>query len=332
MYILNKIQLTSGEWFSQVDDETILDASLRSSISLPYSCRFGECMACKCKLVSGDTKVTHHELGLRQEEVDEGWILPCVRTATSDLQIDADIITGFSVFTEQTLPLKIHHISIVNDDVMIVLLRPPRGRCLHYYPGQYVFVTGPTGERRAYSIANKCDESGVLEFHIKYIPGGVLSEYWFRQARVGDLLRIRGPYGTFFLRDITNRDLYFLATGTGIAPIKAMLEQVSSLDFDDAPRSITVFWGGRRPSDFYMKIASQFGDFKFTRVVSRASKEWDGDVGYVQDILLDQGLPNAGSRVYACGSIQMINSALHKLTQAGFVQSDFYSDAFLQSY
>lgn len=158
-----------------------------------------------------------------------------------------------------------------------------------------------------------------------------MSDYWFNHAKSNDLLRLNGPLGTFFLRECANNDVFFLATGTGIAPVKAMLESLTQLPDEQQPKSITVLWGGRKPEDFYIDIAAIPGKRRFIPVISRPNEDWTGAIGYVQDVLLSIAPDLSNAAVYACGSDNMIHSAKQVLSNAGLPLARFYSDAFVSS-
>lgn len=158
-----------------------------------------------------------------------------------------------------------------------------------------------------------------------------MSDYWFKQAKPNDLLRLNGPLGTFFLRETVGMDLVFLATGTGIAPVKSMLESLAECQFDQRPRSITVLWGGRHAQDLYLNVDEIIGEFSYVPVQSRPANDWTGAKGYVQDVLLDAKPDLTNTVVYACGSDAMIHSAKIRLVEAGLPDKRFYSDAFVSS-
>ena len=143
--------------------------------------------------------------------------------------------------------------------------------------------------------------------------------------------RLRGPLGTFFLRDVAGVDLVFLATGTGIAPIKAILESLPGLQPDQRPGSVTVLWGGRVASDLYLDIGSIPGEHRFIPVLSRAGDDWAGARGHVQDVLLGLRPDLGNTAVYACGSDAMIHGARDALLRAGLPERRFHSDAFVCS-
>jgi CDP-4-dehydro-6-deoxyglucose reductase len=126
-------------------------------------------------------------------------------------------------------------------------------------------------------------------------------------------------------------DLVFLATGTGIAPVKSMLESLAQCRFDQRPKSITVLWGGRHAQDLYLNVDEIIGEFSYIPVQSRPANDWTGAKGYVQDVLLDAKPDLTNTVVYACGSDAMIHSAKTRLVEAGLPGKRFYSDAFVSS-
>lgn len=158
-----------------------------------------------------------------------------------------------------------------------------------------------------------------------------MSDYWFNHAKVNDLLRFSGPLGTFFLRETKDINLIFLATGTGIAPVKAMLESMTSLESAELPRAISILWGGRKSHDLYLNMGNIPGRFNYTPVLSRAENYWSGAKGYIQDVLLDSKPDLVDATVYACGSGSMIASARTILVATGLNPKNFYSDPFVSS-
>jgi CDP-4-dehydro-6-deoxyglucose reductase, E3 len=185
--------------------------------------------------------------------------------------------------------------------------------------------------RRSYSLAAAPAADHMLELHVRAVDGGVMSRYWFEQAKLNDLLRLHGPLGTFFLRDIAGCDLVFLATGTGMAPVKAMLEDLAQRDGAEQPRSISVYWGARAEVDFYWDPNSLGLPLRHVPVHSRPGPDWAGTRGHVQQAALAQVLPLDEVRVYACGSDAMIQSARAAFLAAGLADRHFHADAFVSS-
>ena len=131
------------------------------------------------------------------------------------------------------------------------------------------------------------------------------------------------------LQKVSNLHLILMATGTGIAPIKAILESLPLLTADRQPKSVTVLWGGRTPPDLYMDLEQLVAKHHFIPVLSRANADWTGTRGYVQDALLALNLDLSQVAVYACGSPAMINSSKSKLMKEGLPPQRFHSDAFV---
>jgi CDP-4-dehydro-6-deoxyglucose reductase len=325
------VTLTSGKAFESDQGVSILDAAAQAKITFPHSCKTGRCSTCKCKVVSGETKVLVTELGITETEKSEGWILSCARSAITDVVLEVEDLGDVVIPVAKTQACRISSLEKLASDVIKVVLRLPPNVALDFIPGQYVDVIGPGGIRRSYSLANAPKADNTLEFHIRAVENGAMSQYWFNQSAVNDLLRLHGPQGTFFLRDIANCDLIFLATGTGIAPVKAMLETLPSFPADQQPQSITVLWGARHEHDLYFDVASLPGIKKYIPVLSRAEVTWQGERGYVQDALLRQIPDLRNAVVYACGSDSMIHSAKSTLAAAGLPSHHFYSDAFVCS-
>jgi CDP-4-dehydro-6-deoxyglucose reductase len=231
----------------------------------------------------------------------------------------------------KTMPCRLDILERLADDVLRVVLRTPPKSALFYLPGQYIDVIGKDGVRRSYSIANAVREDAKLELHIRHVPDGVMSQYWFGEAQANDLLRLEGPLGTFCLRGASTTNLVFMATGTGIAPVKAMLEALSAAPETLRGKCIYVYWGGRTEQDLYWQPDFPSLGLTYRPVLSRADTQWPGATGYVQQAVLAESLDLADTSVYACGSEAMIHAARELLTQAGLPLKHFHSDAFVSS-
>lgn len=325
------IYLTSGRKFKVETGFTLLDAASSAGVALPYSCRTGRCSTCKAQVLRGQTRPLSDEIGLGSEDIEAGWILTCVRVAETDISLDIEDLGGVQLPNPKTLPCRIAALDRLAPDVMRVKLRLPPTANFTFIPGQYIDVIGINGTRRSYSLANGYFLNSLLELHVRAVPGGIMSDYWFNQAKPNDLLRLNGPLGTFFLRDNANADVFFLATGTGIAPFKAILESLTQMPEVQQPNSITVLWGGRKPEDLYIDVETFSGQHRYIPVISRSEEVWKGGKGYVQDYLLSMTPDLSNAAVYACGSDSMINSAKQSLCSAGLPSKRFYSDAFVSS-
>ena len=324
------IRISNGKDFDDAEGESILDAALRTGLVFPYSCRNGRCGTCKGRLISGSTAILQDELGLSARESLDGWILTCARSARSAVNLEIEDLSQFQMFPAKMFPCRIQRLDFVSEGVVRVFLRLPPAAKFEFYPGQYVDVIGYGGLRRSYSIANVPQGEMTLELHVQRVPGGTMSEYWFAKAKAGDLLRIYGPLGTFFLREVQAMDLVFLATGTGIAPVKAILEGMAQ-NAQLKPRSVAVYWGGRAKEDLYWDVSIEGLGHDFIPVLSRADSQWRGARGYIQYAFLSDARALEHAAVYACGSNAMIKDARESLIAAGLQRCRFFSDAFVPS-
>ncbi len=323
------VTLRGGRSFPGDPTVSILDAARGAGVTLEYSCRTGRCGICKASVVSGTTTVLRDEAeSLTAAEQAANIVLTCCRAAAGDLVLDVEPLDRLAGLEVRTMPARIVSIERLAPEIVRVVLKTPPTSPMRFVPGQYVDVI-VEGVRRSYSLANAPRGDRLLELLIKRYPGGQLSSYWFERARPHDLLRIEGPFGTFFLRDAPPRDILFLATGTGIAPVKALLEDLGAARA--AAHRIRVFWGNREAENFCWDPVSLGLDIGFHHLLSGANSGWAGRRGHVQHAALDDGLDVTATVVYACGSNAMIASARAVLTARGLPAKRFFSDAFVSS-
>lgn len=327
----NSASSAGGRIALSASEASLLIEAERAGIRAAYSCRTGRCSTCKARVYAGETVVLHEELGLSDDEREQGWILTCVRSAGTDVEIEFDdVLPDVELPAPRTIPCRINAIERAAPDVVRVELRLPPSQRLSFLSGQHVEVIGPGGARRAYSLAHAPRADGLLELHIRHFDGGVMSRYWFEQAGENDLLRLLGPLGTFVLRDVAGEHLVFLATGTGIAPVASHLEALSLLAPGQGPRRVSVFWGNRSEQDVYWEPDTTL-EVDFVTVLSRAEADWSGCRGHVQDAFLGEAPDLSGVVVYACGSDAMIHEARAALVERGLDQHRFHADAFVSS-
>ena len=324
------VSLANGCTFPADPAVSLLDAARGAGITLEYSCRTGRCGICKAPPVAGPTRLLRTEESLTADEVAGGMILTCCRAAAGDVTLDVEPLDRLAGVEIRTVPCRIATVERLAPDIMRVVLRTPPASPLRFLPGQYVDILAH-GLRRSYSLANAPRADALLELIVKHYPGGQLSDYWFNRAREGDLLRLEGPFGTFFLRDAAPTNIVFLATGTGIAPVKALLEEIAVDPARAGRHRIAVFWGNRKAESFCWDPAVLGLDIGFHHILSGDGEDWQGSRGYVQDAAIRHGIDPADTMVYACGSDAMIASARAMLLALGLPARRFLSDAFVSS-
>jgi len=325
------ITLSNGRSFGADASISILDAARASGVTLEYSCRTGRCGICKAMATSGETKILRDEdESLSEVEAASGVILTCCRAAVSDVVLDVEPLDRLVGIEIRTMPARIVSIERLAPKIVRVVLKTPPATPLRFLPGQYVDVI-VNGIRRSYSLSNAPRADGLLELLVKHYPGGQLSAYWFEHAKLNDLLRIEGPFGTFFLRDEAPTDILFLATGTGIAPVKALIEELAAKQARVAACRIRIFWGNREAENFFWDPVALGLDIGFHHLLSGTNGTWGGRRGYVHEAAVSDGLDVSNTVVYACGSNAMITSARELLISLGLPAKRFFSDAFVSS-
>ena len=324
------ISLKNGKSFSCDSQTTIFEAAKSNNIILEHSCLTARCRSCAVQVESGTKIDKLDDLVLTSEEKSNNWTLSCNTIPTSDLVLDLEDLGDIQIFDKKIIPAKIQAIHKLNEAVIEVSLRLPPNSNFAYNPGQYVNIS-KGNLKRSYSIANTFVENSLLHFYIKKYNGGEMSNYWFQEAKENDLLRIEGPIGSFFLRETECENIVFLATGTGIAPIKAIIESINVSDNKYQNKKIWVFTGARVETDLLWK-PNQFIEYLnliYVPVLSRESEEWIGEKGYVQEVVLKSEIDLKNAQVYACGSNNMIESAKKMLVENGLNTNNFFSDAFV---
>lgn len=328
---MHLVTLSNGRTFTADPATSILDAARAQGIVLEYSCRTGRCGICKVPVTGGDTVLLRPEdEGLSAADAASKNILTCCRAAAGDVTLDIEPLDRLADIEIRTMPSRIVSIDRPATDIIKVVLKTPPTSPLLFVAGQYVDVL-TADVRRSYSLANAPRADGLLELIVKRYPSGVLSDFWFEHAKPGDLLRIEGPFGTFFLRDEAPKDIVFLATGTGIAPVKALLEDIATDPERAARHRLRVFWGNREAESFCWDPVALGLDVNFHWLLSGDDAGWCGLRGYVQDAAIRDGFDADDTVVYACGSNAMITASRTAMIALGLPPRRFFSDAFVSS-
>ncbi|MFA5081300.1 MAG: CDP-6-deoxy-delta-3,4-glucoseen reductase [Hydrogenophilaceae bacterium] len=322
----------SGHQFTVQDGETVLEAALRQDFALPYGCRNGACGACKGKVLAGEVDHgAHQPATLPKEDKAKGLALFCTAKPKTDLVIEAQEIGAAKDIPVKTLPCRVEKMEKLAADVMAVWLKLPSSERLQFLPGQYIDFLLKDGKRRSFSLANAPEEDQLLELHIRHVPGGLFTDQVFGAMKAKDIMRIKGPQGSFFLRE-SDKPILFLAGGTGFAPIKSILSHVFH---HGTERQMVLYWGAKTLADLYQPaLPSQWqqehDNFSFIPVLSEPlpADHWPGRTGLVHQAILDDFADLSGWQVYACGAPPMIEAAKHDFLARGLPEDEFFSDAF----
>jgi CDP-4-dehydro-6-deoxyglucose reductase, E3 len=332
----------SGRQFQVDRDEPILLAAIRQGVGLPYGCKDGACGSCKCRLVEGRViHGTHQSKALSADDEEAGLMLSCRAAAQTDLVIEARTVAGLGEFPVRKMPTRVSRITRPAPDVAVLHMQLPANDNLQYKAGQYIEFILASGERRSYSMANAPHRQRELfenaqphiELHIRHMPGGRFTDHVFGAMKERDILRIEGPFGSFFLREDDTRPIVLLASGTGFAPIKALIEQMQQ---QRMAQPVHLYWGCRRRADLYqhdwaLQAAAAMPNLRYVPVLSEpaAADEWQGRTGFVHQAVMADLPDLSGHLVYACGAPAMVDAAQTDFSaRCGLPAEAFLADAF----
>lgn len=329
----------SNRSFTMQRDETVLSAAINASIGLPYGCKDGACGSCKCRLIEGRViHGAHQEKALSPKEEADGYMLTCCATPQTDLVLECKQVVGMGDHPVVKMPTRLTRLTRLAPDVMVLRLQLPATNNFGFRAGQYIEFILKDGQRRSYSMANAphaVKEAGPegIELHIRHMPGGVFTDQVFGTMKEKDILRVEGPFGTFFLREESERPVVLLGSGTGFAPLKAIIEDMRHKGIS---RPTTLYWGCRSKADLYMhdwaaQQAAELPWLTYVPVLSEARPEdhWTGRTGFVHQAVLADLPDLSGHEVYACGAPIMVQSAREDfIAKAGLPEEYFYADAF----
>ena len=240
----------SGHEFDAEADETLLEAALRSGLSLRYSCSSGSCGECRARLVAGELgAVQHHDYVFSERDRAAGQFLMCRATAATDLIVEAVEAHGTADVPAQHITTQVSRLTALGNDVMELQLRTPRSQTLWFLAGQHVRLQLPGLPPRHKSIASCPCNGMVLHFHVRRAPDDPFAEHVFTRMKLRDTVEIEGPFGDFVLDEASQRPLLFIAFETGFAPIKSLIEHAISLELSQPAR---LYWIARHGEDHYL--------------------------------------------------------------------------------
>jgi CDP-4-dehydro-6-deoxyglucose reductase len=327
----------SGHIFTVERDEAVLSAAIRQGVGLPYGCKDGACGSCKSRLLEGRVIHGAHQLkALSPAEEEAGFVLTCCAAPQTDLVIESREVVGVGQFPVKKMPCRVSSIDKPAPDVAVLKLQLPANDRLQYHAGQYVEFILRDGSRRSYSMANAPhtqDAQPGIELHIRHMPGGKFTDHVFGAMKEKEILRLEGPFGSFFLREDTDKPIVLLASGTGFAPIKALIEH---MEFKGVTRPAVLYWGCRSRVDLYLHdwaqaAAERLPWLTYVPVLSepKAEDAWSGRTGFVHQAVMADLPDLSGHEVYACGAPVMVESARRDFVErCGLPAEAFYADAF----
>lgn len=324
----------SGKTIIAKEGQTLLDAAIRNGIQIPYGCRHGSCSACKAQVLEGDYQLMDRvsEYSLMSFEREEGFVLLCSTVAESNLVVEieedeADV----SFFPVHDFRAEVAENVQSTPDIHTIKLKLTAPDSIRYAAGQFFEFDIPgLDDTRAYSMANPYTEDGVVEFHVKRIPHGKGSNYMC-DLQPGDIVSGSAPYGKMQLRD-RSKDMIFVAGGSGMAPIKALIEELFSSPYHG---NALFFYGARTEKDLYLldewrQLETKHPNFRFIPALSNqdSSEGWNGETGFIADVVKRNMTSMKNMDAFLCGPPVMIETTVDVLVQGGIKGSDILYDEF----
>lgn len=315
--------------FSVEEHDNILDAALIANINLPHSCKKGECASCLCKISNGSVELIlpYNKTVLTPEMITDGYTLACRAIPKTDLILD---MPGFNnSIPIKTLPAKIESINKTGT-VALIKLKLPSNQEFKYDAGQYIDIMYE-GKTRSYSIANSQIKDGYIELHIRYRLGGFFSEIVWHKLTINQIIRLKGPMGGFSLHNCLDKVL-MVCTGTGFAPIKAIIEKMIE---NNDHRQVTLVWGCNSYEDFYLLELLSKWQLQLNLTIKQCIDSTTLSnyySGFVTDYVQEKFTDLSAYEIYACGNCAMIDSLYNlSIMKLGADKNCFYSDSFTSS-
>jgi phenol hydroxylase P5 protein len=318
--------------------QTVLDACLRAGIWLPHACCHGLCATCKVQVRDGE--VEHGEaspFALMDFERDEGKTLACCATLQADTVIEADIDEDPDA---ELIPVRDHVGTVTRIEALTPTIKGLFLRLdtpIRFQAGQYVNLEIPgLGIRRAFSLASPPSQGGEIELNVRIVPGGAGTGYLHEALKVGDALKLSGPYGRFFVRRSARLPMLFMAGGSGLSSPRSMILDLLE---QGSPPAITLVYGQRHRGELYYHddfeaLAERHPYFSYVPVLSHEPEGsgWGGARGFVHEAAKAHfGNDFRGHKAYLCGPPAMIDACISTLMQGRLFERDIYTEKFLSA-
>lgn len=310
---------------------TILEAALAADIAYPHGCRSGRCGSCLSRLISGKVRhLEHSRFALTEEQKAQGMFLACRAMPETDMvaacagDIDASPSPAM-----QRLQYQVQAIQALTHDIKHIRLAASGAELLAFDAGQYARLTFPDAPPRDYSMAGRAG-SGVLDFHIRRVPGGWVSEWIHAALKPGDPVVVEGPLGSSHLRRQHPGPILCIAGGSGLAPIQAIVEAAIA---EGMQQPIHVYVGARRIADLYLvahfqQLAQRHSNLRFTPVLSDDPRQRLWRTGWVSDAVASDHPLLQGWKAYVAGPPLMVEAAM-RICRAGRLRpEDVHADVF----
>ncbi|MGV8917194.1 MAG: anthranilate 1,2-dioxygenase electron transfer component AntC [Pseudomonas sp.] len=324
-------------FFAVQPHEILLDAALRSGINLPLDCREGVCGTCQGRCESGDyTQEYVDDEALSALDLEQRKMLTCQTRVQSDASFYFDFASSLcSAVGPSVQRGKVSAVRQISPSTAILHVdASANGQRLDYLPGQYARLQIPgTEAKRSYSFANQPNTNNQLQFLIRLLPDGVMSNYIRERCQVGDEISFEAPLGAFYLRHV-DKPLLLVAGGTGLSALLGMLDDIA--ERGGCGQSVHLYYGVRNAQDLcetarIEEYAERIPGFRYTPVISDASPDWQGKRGYITEHFDSAELRDSPCDIYVCGPPPMVESIKVWLQDQTLESTRLYFEKFTES-
>ena len=335
MAAISRIDINGEKQITVKDGNSLLTELAKKNIFLPTACGGrGFCGLCKVRVTKGARPILPKEIPLlSEEERKNNFRLSCQIKVCNDLAIEIPK----ELLAIKEYACKCTGIRDLTGDIKIFTFELIEPQTIDFIPGQYIQLLSPPYAKgieevyRAYSIASDRQNKNSIELIIRFVPGGICTTYCFNYLKVGDDVKMNGPYGDFYLSN-TDTPIVFIAGGTGMAPIRSILYQMVETN---CQRYATFYFGSNKVKELFLlnqmvNFEKQLPNLKFVPVVASPDKDekWDGQQGLVTQAV-QRDLKNAHEHeAYLCGSPGMIDASIDVLKKLGMPEQNVYFDKF----
>ena len=313
------------QWYPLEPEESVLDGLLRQGISVPHACKAGVCQSCLMRAANGAVP-DKAQAGLKETLKARNYFLAC----SCKLEPGSELEVGGGA-DELRVPARLEPVTPLSGDVLRVRLRPEAP--FEFRAGQYLTLLRADGLARSYSVASLPRE-GLLELHVRLLPGGAMSGWLRTEARPGDAVRIQGPAGEcFYVPGRPEQPLLLAGTGTGLAPLYGIVRDALE---EGHTGPIWLFHGAREPRGLYLveelrELAARHPNLHYRPSVLEGRLEEGVQVGALDALIRAECPKPVGWRAFLCGNPELVVSLRKKLFLAGLSLKDIHADAFLPS-
>lgn len=321
--------MTNVHYYNRVftcnEGQSVLDVLLENGQEIPYSCKMGVCITCVMQVEKGAVPEKSQE-GLRPSLADQGRFLACVCQPTTDIHIaDVEMQDLFSSAIVQK-------IEYLPRDICRIYLEPTTP--LYYRAGQFVNLRREDGLVRSYSLASVPKLDTLLEFHIKRLPKGEMSNWILDELKIGDHLGIQGPAGNCYYQpgptDQPGKNLLLIGNGTGLAPLIGIARDALSSGHS---AEIRLYHGSQTMTGCYLDddlraLTQEYSNFHYIPCVSREAEAAGFRQGRADDVAFADHTDLQDWGVFLCGYPPMVYSAKDRALSAGAKITDIYMDPY----